>query len=95
MLPYEYMLDRIRIFDYVLNNEVITSRIASELIDTSINSASNILLRLHGQGWLNRERDKEIVGNRYLYYPSPALEEKFYDYIEIAKERIIENNQED
>jgi len=94
MLPYEYMIKRVRIFDYVLNHEVITSFQASEILETSLCSASNILKRLHKQGWLNRERDNEIIGNRYLYYASPVLEEQFDDYVEIAKERFTEANKQ-
>lgn len=89
-MRYSYMVGRIKVFEYALNNGEIDSQVASELLGTSLSSASHLLRKLNHEYWLNRYRNKESVGHGYVYYPSRNLIENFDGYVEVARRRIIE-----
>lgn len=94
MVLYSYVINRVKIMEYTLNNGEINSNIVSSILQNRVDSSSSILKRLYKQGWLNRHRNKDVEWKEYVYYPSPKLYSNFEDYKEYAIEIFTRMNKQ-
>ena len=78
LLPKAHQVIRKQLFAFVLQNDGATSDEVASLFRMSPGAASQLLKRLHRQGWLHRERGSRT--EYFLYTPSPKLYERFDSY---------------
>lgn len=78
LLPKAHQVIRKQLFAFVLLHNAVMSDEVAGMFRISPGAASQLLKRLHRQGWLHRQRGSRT--DYFLYTPSPKLHEQFDSY---------------